>query len=200
MEKLLIMEDKDLSPEESLQLINSMIGKARTRFTDNSFYYLLWGWLVIAACVLHYWFALEQVIENPSLAWLLMFVGAIVSMISGARQGKKAKVSHYTDKLYMWLWISIGAAMVIVIINGQFLNFQMVPLMLMLAGVGTFVSGAMMRLKVLQFGAICLWSMSIFAFQLNEIDQLAAMAAGIAVGYLLPGYVMKSNYKKQSGI
>ena len=194
------MEDKDLSPEESLKLINSMIGKARTRFTDNSFYYLLWGWLVVAACVLHYWFAVEEVIESPSMAWLLMFVGAIVSMVHGFRQGKKATVSHYTDKLYMWLWMSIGAAMVIIIINGQFLNFHIVPLMLMLAGVGTFVSGAMMRFKVLQFGAICLWAISILAFQLNEIDQLVAMAGGITVGYLLPGYVMKSNYKKQSGI
>ena len=70
----------------------------------------------------------------------------------------------------------------------------------MLAGIGTFVSGAMMRFKVLQFGAICLWTMSIFAFQLNEVNQLPAMAAGIALGYLLPGYIMKANYKKQVGV
>ncbi len=194
------MEEKELSPQESLNLINDMIGKARRRFTDNSFYFLLWGWLVILASVLHYWFAVAKVIEEPSMAWFLMFVGAAVSMIHGKRQEKRSSVSHYTDKLYMWMWLSIGVAMLIVIINGQYMNFQIIPLMLMLAGIGTFVSGAMMRFKVLQFGAICLWAMSIFAFQLNEVNQLPAMAAGIALGYLLPGYIMKANYKKQVGV
>ncbi len=194
------MEDKELSPEESLNLINSMIGKARKRYTDNSFYFLLWGWLVISAAALHYFFAVADVIEEPSMAWFIMFIGAIVSMVYGRRQEKQAAVTHYTDKLYAWLWFSLGVAMVIVIINGQLLNFQIVPLMLMLAGVGTFISGAMMRFKVLQFGAACLWAMSIFAFRLDEIDQLPAMAVGIAIGYLLPGYVMKFNYKKQRGL
>jgi len=190
------MEDKELSPEESLSLINGMIGKARQRYTDNSFYFLLWGWLVIAACTAHYVFAVYEIIHEPSMAWFLMFAGAVVSMVYGRNQGKRAKVVHFTDKLYGWLWLSLGIAMLIVIINGQYMNFQIVPLMLMLAGVGTFFSGAMMKFKVLQFGAVCLWAMSIFTFQLNEIDQLPAMAAGIAVGYLLPGYIMKFNNKK----
>ena len=194
------MEEKDISPPESLDLINSMIGKARKRYTDNSFYFLFWGWLVIAACAAHYVFALYEVIDQPSMAWLLMFVGAIISAVHGRNKGKRATVTHFTDKLYGWLWLSLGVAMIIIIINGEYVNFQIVPLILMLAGVGTFISGSMMRFKVLQFGAVCLWAMSIFAFRLDEIDQLPAMAAGIALGYLIPGYLMKFNYKKQHGV
>lgn len=194
------MDEKELSPQESLDLINSMIGKARKRYTDNSFYFLLWGWLTIAASALHYYFAVSKLIDYPSMAWLLMIVGAIVSMVYGMRQEKRASVTHYTDKLYGWLWLSLGVAMVIVIMNGQFLNFQIVPLMLLITGVGTFFSGAMMRFKVLQFGAVCLWAMSIFAFQLDGIDQLPVMAAGITLGYLVPGYIMKSNTKKKRGL
>lgn len=194
------MEDKELSPEESLNLINSMIGKARKRYTDNSFYFLLWGWLTIVACIAHYYLAVEDLVENPSMAWSLMFIGVFVSVIYGSRKTKKAAVTHYTDKLYGWLWLSLGVAMVIVILNGQQLNFQIVPLMLMITGVGTFFSGAMMRFKVLQFGAVCLWAMSIFAFRLDEIDQLPAMAIGIILGYIIPGYVLKARIKKQSGL
>lgn len=194
------MKEKELSPEESIDLINTMIGKARKRYTDNSFYFLLWGWLVIVASALHYYFATAQLMENPAMAWLIMFVGAIVSMVYGRRQERAASVTLYTDKLYAWLWLSLGIAMVIIIINGSFVNYHIVPLILLLAGVGTFVSGAMMSFKVLQFGAVCLWAMSIFAFQLNEINQLPAMAIGIAVGYLMPGYVMKFKYTKQRGI
>ncbi len=194
------MDEKELSPQESLDLINSMIVKARKRYSDNSFYFLLWGWLVIIASLMHYWFVVDSVIEQPSMAWLLMFGGAIISIVYGRRQSKDATVSHYADKLYAWMWMSLGIAMVIVIINGQYLNFQMVPLILMLAGVGTFVSGAMMGFKILQFGAICLWATAIFAFQLNESNQLLANAVGVAIGYLLPGYIMKTNYKKNVGI
>ena len=54
------MKEKELSPEESIDLINTMIGKARKRYTDNSFYFLLWGWLVIVASALqwHGWLCL----------------------------------------------------------------------------------------------------------------------------------------------
>ena len=194
------MKEKELSPQESLDLINSMISKARKRYSDNSFYFLFWGWLVIIASLLHYWLAVESLIEQPSMAWLLMFVGAIVSTIYGKKQSKEAKVSHYTDKLYAWMWMSLGIAMVIVIINGQELNYQIVPLILMLAGVGTFISGAMMKFNILQFGAVCLWATAIFAFQLDENNQLLANAIGIAIGYLLPGYIMKSNYRKNIGV
>lgn len=189
-------DDNNLNPAESLALINSMINKARQGYVDNSFYYLLWGWLVIVASAAHYIFDRYELIEEPSIAWALMFVGAIASFLYGRKQGKSVKVSHYTDKLYAWLWLSLGIGMIIIVINGQFVNFHIVPLILMLAGIGTFVSGVMMRFKALQFGAICLWAISIFAFQLNEVEQLLAMSVGIALGYLLPGYLMKAKNKK----
>lgn len=190
------MEDKELSPQESLDLINSMIGKARERYTNNSFYFLLWGWLVILGSVLHYWFAKEAIIEDPQMAWAIMPVGAVISIIHGIKQDKKATVTHYTDKLYGWLWMSIGVSMVIIIVNGQYLNFQIIPLILMVAGIGTFVSGSMMKVGILRFGAICLWVGSFAAFQFQELDQLPINALAIAIGYLLPGYVMKAKNKK----
>lgn len=152
--------------------------------------------MVIVASAAHYIFDRYELIEEPSIAWALMCIGAIASFLYGRKQGKSVKVSHYTDKLYAWLWLSLGIGMVVIVINGHYLNFQIVPLILMLAGVGTFVSGVMMRFKALQFGAVCLWVISIFAFQLNEVEQLLAMSVGIALGYLLPGYLMKSKNRK----
>lgn len=194
------MKEKSLSPAESLDLINQMIDRARKRYTDSSFYLLLWGWLVIIAAGLHYFFAVEQVIDEPQMAWSVMFAGAIISVVHSLRKGKRSKVSNYTDKIYGWLWLGLGFAMIIVIINGQYINYQIIPAILMLAGVGTFVSGAMVNFRFLQFGAVCLWIMSIYAFQLNEIDQLPIMAIGIAIGYLLPGYVMKYQFKRSRGL
>lgn len=37
------MEEKELTPQESMELIQSMIGKARRRYSDNSFFFSVMG-------------------------------------------------------------------------------------------------------------------------------------------------------------
>jgi hypothetical protein len=43
------MQEEKFSPQESLQLIESMIDQAKSRFSENGHLYLLWGWIVIAS-------------------------------------------------------------------------------------------------------------------------------------------------------
>ena len=43
--------DSELTPSESLKLIESMIGQAKRSFHRMSFYFLLWGVLLIAAMI-----------------------------------------------------------------------------------------------------------------------------------------------------
>jgi hypothetical protein len=43
--------EKELSPQESIELIQTMINKTKGVVADDSFYFLLWGWLVFACCL-----------------------------------------------------------------------------------------------------------------------------------------------------
>ena len=56
-----IME-KELTPEQSLATIEQMIADAKRSFHRNSFYFLLWGTLLIAAMIFNYAMA---VAHNP---------------------------------------------------------------------------------------------------------------------------------------
>jgi hypothetical protein len=190
------MEEKQISPEESIKLIQSMIGKARQRYTDNSIFLLLWGWIVLIASLSHYYLAVHTDFEQPYIVWSLTFVGVIASMIIGAKKGKQKIVSNYTDKLYGWLWLSLGIAMFTVIFNGNLVNWNTTPFILLFAGVGAALSGVMMNFKPLKFGAICFWVLAMIAFRQDENTQMLLLAIGIALGYLLPGYIMKANSKK----
>jgi hypothetical protein len=190
------MEEKEISPEESLMLIQSMIGKARQRYTDNSIFFLLWGWIVLIASLMHYYLAIYTTYEDPYIGWSLTFVGAIASAIIGAKKGKKRIVKNYADKLYGWLWLSLGIAMFTVIFNGNAVDWNTTPFILLFAGVGTTVSGVMMNFKPLQFGGIAFWVLTIIAFQQTPDVQMLLLAIGVAVGYLIPGYIMRSNSKK----
>lgn len=192
------MEDKELSPQESLDLIQQMIGKARKRYTDNSFYFLLWGWITIIASLFHYITATYTSFEYPYAGWSLTLVGAVVSMIKGSKDGRSAKVHNYTDKMYGWLWASLGIAMFTIIFNGDLIGWNTVPFILLLAGVGTSVSGAMMNFQPLRIGSIVFWLLALAAFRVDPNQQMLLMASGVAFGYLVPGYIMKSNAKKNA--
>lgn len=190
------MEEKELTPQESMALIQSMIGKARKRYSDNSFFFLLWGWIVLVASVGHYCLSTLTDFEYPFIGWSLTVVGAIISVVVGARQGKRSQVKDYTDKMYSWLWFSLGMAMFTIVINGQLIGWNTVPFILLLAGVGTAVSGAMMGFKPLKVGALVFWILAFVAFRQPENYQMLIMALGVAMGYLVPGYIMKANFRK----
>jgi len=40
------MQEENLSPEQSLKLIQSMINKTKQDMSDNGIYFLVWGWLL----------------------------------------------------------------------------------------------------------------------------------------------------------
>lgn len=190
------MDEKDLSPEQSLELIQSMIGRARKRYTDNSFFFLLWGWITLVASLTHFYLGVYTSYEHPYIGWSLSFVGGIVSAIYGSRMSKRSKVTNYTDKLYGWLWTSLGIAMFVIIFNGELVKWVVVPFIMLLAGVGTLMSGVMMNFKPLQLGSGAFWILALVAFRQTEPNQMLLMAVAVGLGYLLPGYIMKYNARR----
>jgi len=41
------MDDKNLKAEESLRIIEQMIQRAKGNLNNSSFYFLLWGWIIL---------------------------------------------------------------------------------------------------------------------------------------------------------
>ncbi|MET0392404.1 MAG: hypothetical protein ABW019_04650, partial [Chitinophagaceae bacterium] len=77
------MTEENFSPEKSLQLIQSMIGKTREDISANAIYFLVWGWLAFIACVGQ--FVLKHIYEYPLhyLAWLVVFFGIGFTLYQG---------------------------------------------------------------------------------------------------------------------
>jgi hypothetical protein len=48
------MQKENLSPQQSIDLIQSMIDKTKNTVADGSVFFLLWGWVVFIACILQY--------------------------------------------------------------------------------------------------------------------------------------------------
>ena len=84
--------EKPFSAPDSLRLIQEMIQSAKQDLSDNSFDLLLWGWLVLAAALVHYGL-LQTDFDKPWLAWpLLMGVGTVAAFVNGARWVRRERV------------------------------------------------------------------------------------------------------------
>ena len=95
--------EKNMTYEESLNTIQRMITTAKENLEDDSFYFLLWGWLVFAACTLHY-ILLFFAPPIQGIGWLvLMPLGAVISMVYGYRQDKKQRTQSYIEDVMKYV-------------------------------------------------------------------------------------------------
>lgn len=184
-------EDKDLNPQQSLDLILTMIKQAKGNVQDSSFYYLFWGWVIVLAQVGH--FVLLQVgYTYPYAIWLLVVPGWIITFVYSSRQSAKSVSRTHLDKIYASLWISFGVLACTIPIFGSFISYQINPVILMVAGMTTFTSGFILRFNPFLAGGVALFAIGIACFFVPPAFQPLVAGAAIAMGYLVPGYLLKA--------
>lgn len=183
---------EELSKDESLALITEMIGQAKRNVAKGgSFYFLLWGWVVMICNLGHYLLWKFDLFEAPYIVWVLTIPAGIVSMIYGMRQSKESKVTSHLDNLYSMIWLAVFVGVLIMLAFMDNINYNINAVILSFAGIGTFISGIALRFRPLVLGGIALWIASIIAFNLEPMDQYIVAAVGIFAGYLIPGYLLR---------
>jgi hypothetical protein len=193
-------EEKELSPQESLQLIHNMINKTKDSVADDSFYFLLWGWLVFTCCAASFCLKVFFHYDNFYYIWLLMPVGGIVSGIYGSRQAKKQKVKTFVEEYLNYLWIAIGCSFVVLILM-QFVNGTAwqtsSAYYILLYAIGTFVSGKALRFKPLVIGGLINLVLAVVILKFNYDYQLLINSLAILTSYIIPGHLLRIRHQKQ---
>lgn len=186
------MQDKQLTNEESLKLITEMIGQAKRNFAKGgSFYFLLWGWVVLLANLGHYVMAQWQLYDRPYMIWMITLPAAVITIIYSVRMDRSASVKSHLDRMYGWVWLAMFIGTVIILAFMADVNYNVNPIILVFAGIGTFLSGCMLRFPPLVLGGFALWIASVAAFLSPAIDQYLVASVGILAGYLIPGYLLR---------
>ncbi|MBK9701743.1 MAG: hypothetical protein IPO79_17110 [Flavobacteriales bacterium] len=142
-----------MTPEQSLRLIESMIGQAKKSFSKLSFYFLMWGVLLTLAMFATY------VLRDQPNAWgqgapwgIAGILGGIVSAVHGARQGRREPVSNPMDGLIGWLWSSFVITMMIMIVVSVLERRDPGAMITLLTGIPTFMTGRSLRFRPLIIG------------------------------------------------
>lgn len=185
--------DTEMTPAESLKLIESMIGQAKRSFQRMSFYFLLWGVLLTVAMLATY------LMRNSDPGWVnggawgvAGILGGIISSVHGARQGKKEAVTNPMDSIIGWLWISFVVTMIIVIVCSVMVQRDPGAVITLLTGIPTFMTGQIMRFRPLIIGGIIFWVAGITMHLTQDALAITALyCSAMVLGYIVPGLMLK---------
>ena len=186
-------EKENLSPQESLDVITSMIRQAKGNMRENSFYFLLWGWTIAIANLGVYLLIKFTHYPNPFLMFGLTIPAAIIAVIYGIRQDKRSIAPTLLDNINKWLWIGFGITCFIFAIFGRHIGWQINPVVITMCAVPTFLSGIMLRFKPLLYGGVLFWAFGVLSFLSPMESQFLLAAIAVTLGYLVPGYLLKKS-------
>lgn len=189
-----------ITEQQSLDIIKTMLAKTQLGVRDNGFMFLLWGWLVFLAAMIHY-IPLMLMDGNTigGLAWpVLMSIGGITSAIWGIRKGKEEKVKTYADQMLRISTLCMGVGIAFVLTMGSiFTNWPTTYGFLMFVyGCWLFMSGGILEFRPLQVGGVVNWILGAITFFVPEPHELPIIALAVLVGYIIPGYMLKAQFNK----
>ena len=102
-------KNETLTPQESLDVITSMISQAKGNIRNSSFYFLLWGWTIVIANLGVFILIKFATVTNPSIIFAITIPSAVISVFHGMRQEKRVTaptliVNIYTGISCAWIY------------------------------------------------------------------------------------------------
>lgn len=186
-------KEQPLNSTESLALISEMIRQAKRNYQKGgSFQFLLWGFTMMVANLGHYLLATFTVYPHPQMVWMLAIPVSIISTVYGIRMGQSTPVVSHVDRMYGHIWLAAFIGIAVSLVFMQKLNYNHNAIVLLVAGIATYITGQLLRFQPLVFGAFALFAGSVVCFLVSVNDQYLVGAIAIFAGYLIPGFLLKS--------
>lgn len=191
------MTEEKFSPEQSLQLIQSMISKTRQDMSDNGIYFLVWGWITFIACIGQFILKNIYQYEKHYIVWSLIVVGIGFSIYQGMKEEKKLKVKTYIGESMKYLWMGMGISFFVLsmILTRVGWGTVVFPFFILLYGLGTFISGNFIRFRPLVIGGVIAWVLAVGATYVTYDYQMLFGAAAILFSYIIPAHLLQRRNK-----
>lgn len=198
------MEQKKLSEQESLLIIQQMIQTAKQEQKDNGLGWILWGWLLFAASVLT-WLNIKFEWFSVYLFWNIFGIvaGLLIAyeVILKLFFNKKKKVKTYTNDLFQKLngGFFIFLMMIIFSINLGVQPVKGFALLLGLYGFWILIYGTALNFRPSLIGAFITWGFGFGALLVKDHHfDITMILHGLAVlsGYIIPGHLANMEFKK----
>lgn len=190
------MEEKNITEQESLAIIQQMINKSKKQLTDRSTYFMMWGIAVFVCAIIQY-FLLKNLQPHTQMVWLSMPVLAVLQLFLSIRERKKEKVLSHNTAAIGSVWLALGISFFILAFLSSRISFDMFPFLILFYGIGTFITGRIIQFKPLIFGGIACFILCILITYVEGPEKLLILALSVLVSYIIPGILLKKEFIKQ---
>lgn len=212
-------EEKQLTEQESLQLIQQMINKAKGSYHDTGIGPILWG-SVITLCSLVTFAEVQFKLELPFDIWLLTLIAIIPQVFISIRESRMRKVLKYEEVALGYIWTCFGISIFLLIhinagivshldpiftdyntlkgpheITFEYASYS-TSLFLMLYGMPSILTGGITHFKPMLYGGILCWICCAVSVYTNVKTDLLLMALSAMAMWLIPGIILRRKYLK----
>jgi hypothetical protein len=195
--------ENNFTPQQSLQLIESMINRAKDRYAEDGYMYLVWGWLVLIGSLLQ--FILLHIMQYPKhyLVWLVTIPVFIYQGFYVRKNYRNRKVITYTDFIIGYVWITFAVVMLLLgfvvgfLTTGEYYT-HIIHILLAIYGMPIFLTGIIIRFRPLVLGGIACWVLCIISTFIKVYDyQFLLLPLAMLLAWIIPGYMLRAKYKSQ---
>ena len=182
---------ENFSPQQSLQLIQSMIAKTKSNIGANRYYFLLWGWLIFGAILLQFFLKVVVKYQHHYAVWLVTIVAVALTLMRTRQEGRGVRTYIGESIGYLWMGMGITFFVLTFIISFSIGWRHAWPFMILMYGTGTFISGKILQFRPMVIGGITNWVIAAACVFVPYDYQLLLAAAAIAGSYIIPAYKIK---------
>lgn len=196
------MEEKQISEQESLFIIQQMIQTAKKEQVDDGKGWIIWGWMLFMASTL--------TVFNLHFRWFGMYffwnvfggitlVALFYQCLAFLFPGRRVKVKTYTKDLFSQLNTGFFISLMFIIVA---INVYKVPslgfaLLINLYAFWILIYGTALNFKPSVIAAYITWAIGFGALFVKTFEWVMVLhAAAVLCGYIIPGHLANKEFKK----
>jgi Flp pilus assembly protein TadB len=194
--------EKPMTEQDSLQLIQQMILTARNEHKENGLGWIVWGWILIFCASFQYIVIQFNLYIKGQWIWYTPFVLGVLFMVYLGRKNKKNnEVKTYSKTLLTKIMNGFFISLTVMIIMSYKMHQNSLPFFLTLYAFWMFIYGSAISFKPLIYGACINWFAALL-ITFIDFDQhvLLVMIGAVLFGYLVPGYMLQHANKKAAHV
>ena len=193
-------DEDDITHEQSFGIIEQMIAAAKNEHREKGDGWLIWGWLLFIASIVSA--ILLATGYNNYVGWVwtgMVIIGFAIGFFLSEKRKKKDVVTTYIQDLLIKLgagfFISLFVMIAASYITHSYYGFGYYYI---LYAFWMFIHGSAIHFRPLIIGAFINWAaaLAIFLTRDNFLFVMIISSIAILAGYLIPGYMLRSQFKK----
>lgn len=189
-------QNKEMTAQESLGLINEMLNNSRRSILQNSAkYYILWGALLVAFSVTIWW--LWHSTGNPRWNWLWFAMPAVGYPLAALLSKRNVAVPENTLSRHLgWIWIAYGVfAVSLALVAMLLVPMPLTLTIVVVLGFAEYLCGILLRnWPVIVAGFLFGVGGAVAAMMLKSDAQLLLFTLGGLI-LVVTGLILKYQYK-----